>query len=252
MSFRHPPRLRFSPGRTVLALGALALLGWAQGPAAAPAAAVSSMTSAHPVAAAATTSTPPASAAPAAPAAHAATTKPATATAGTGKSQPAADPEYVIGPGDVLAIDVYGDAELSRTLPVRPDGRLILPLVGEVMAQGLTADGLQDLITERLKKYIESPNVAVMLQDPQSQRYNVLGMVVKPGSYVLNHPMTILDALAEAGGLAPYAHGKDIYVIRKGPDGKEKRIAFNYIAVSRGQHLEQNIALQPEDTIVIP
>lgn len=169
------------------------------------------------------------------------------------KPASAADPEYIIGPGDVLAIDVYQESEVSRTLPVRPDGRISMPLAGEIQAQGKTALQLQAEVTERLKKFIDHPSVTVMVQDAQSQRYNILGMVLKPGTYPLGHPVTILDAIAEAGGLRDFAHGNKIYLIRKrASDGVEIRYNFNYKQVSLGLHPEQNIPLLPGDIIVVP
>lgn len=163
------------------------------------------------------------------------------------------DPEYIIGPGDVLSIDVYQEPEVSRTLPVRPDGRISLPLAGEILAQGKTALQLQAEVTERLKKFIDHPSVTVMVQDAQSQRYNILGMVMKPGTYPLAHPATILDAIALAGGLRDFAHGNKIYLLRKrASDGVEIRYNFNYRQVSLGVHPEQNIALLPGDIIVVP
>ncbi len=167
--------------------------------------------------------------------------------------KPKADPEYVIGPGDVLAIDVWHEAEISRTLPVRPDGRISLPLAGEMRAQGLTALQLQAKITTRLKKFIDHPAVTVMLQDPESERFNIFGMVQKPGSYSLKYPMTILDAIAQAGGLQSFANGDKIYLIRKRRrDGVMIRYNFNYKAVSLGLAPQENIALRPDDTIVVP
>lgn len=163
------------------------------------------------------------------------------------------DPEYIIGPGDALSIDVYQEPEVSRTLPVRPDGRISLPLAGEILAQGKTALQLQAEVTERLKKFIDHPSVTVMVQDAQSQRYNILGMVMKPGTYPLAHPATILDAIALAGGLRDFAHGNKIYLLRKrASDGVEIRYNFNYRQVSLGVHPEQNIALLPGDIIVVP
>lgn len=178
---------------------------------------------------------------------------PAAASPTPAKPASAVDPEYIIGPGDVLAIDVYQESEVSRTLPVRPDGRISMPLAGEIQAQGKTALQLQAEVTERLKKFIDHPSVTVMVQDAQSQRYNVLGMVMKPGTYSLAHPVTILDAIAEAGGLRDFAHGNKIYLIRKrASDGVEIRFNFNYKQVSLGLHPEQNIALLPGDIIVVP
>lgn len=162
-------------------------------------------------------------------------------------------PEYVIGPGDVLEIDVWRQTELSRSLPVRPDGRLTMPLVGEIQAAGLTADKLQADIARRLKKYIDHPEVTVMVTQAQSHFYNILGMVNKPGSYPLSHPMTMLDAIALAGGLRDFAHGDKIYLIRKrASDGVEIRYNFNYRLVSLGIAPKENVELLPGDTIMVP
>jgi polysaccharide export outer membrane protein len=164
-----------------------------------------------------------------------------------------ADPEYTLGPGDVIAIDVWRQPEISRTLPVRPDGRISLPLAGQLRAQGLTTLGLQAAITAKLKKYIDHPEVTVMLENAESRRYNIFGMVQKPGSYPLAQPMTLLDAIAAAGGLRDFAHGNKIYLIRKRrSDGVEIRYNFNYKAVSLGLAPQENIQLRPNDTIVVP
>jgi polysaccharide export outer membrane protein len=185
---------------------------------------------------------------------------PASAQAGSNSSSPASanatgaasdDPEYEIGPGDVLAIDVWKEPEISRALPVRPDGRLTLPLAGELKAQGLTTEQLAAEITERLTKYIDHPAVTVMVQDAQSRRYNILEMVNHPGSFALNQPTTVLDAIAQAGGLRDFAHPAKIYVIRK-VDGVEWRYPFNYDDVSRGLRPEENILLKPNDIVVVP
>ncbi|MGH9416686.1 MAG: polysaccharide biosynthesis/export family protein [Terriglobales bacterium] len=162
-------------------------------------------------------------------------------------------PEYVIGPGDVLDVDVWHQPEITRSLPVRPDGRLSLPLVGEIQAAGLTASALQAQIADRLTKYIDHPSVTVMVVQAQSHNFNILGMVTKPGSYQLDHPMTILDAIAAAGGLRDFAHGNHIYLIRKrASDGVEIRFNFNYRQVSLGVALQENVALKPGDTIIVP
>ena len=164
-----------------------------------------------------------------------------------------AGPEYTLGPGDVIAIDVWHQPEISRTLPVRPDGRISLPLAGQMRAQGLNTLQLQAAITTRLKRYIDHPDVTVMLEKAESRRYNIFGMVQKPGSYSLDHPMTLLDAIAAADGLRDFAHGSKIYLIRKRRrDGVMIRYNFNYKAVSLGLAPQENIQLRPNDTIVVP
>ncbi len=172
----------------------------------------------------------------------------------TAKADPKpADPEYTLGPGDVIAIDVWHQPEISRTLPVRPDGRISLPLAGQMRAQGLSPLQLQALITTKLKKYIDHPDVTVMLEKAESRRYNIFGMVQKPGSYALDHPMTVLDAIAKAGGLRDFAHGSKIYLIRRRrSDGVMIRYNFNYKDVSLGWAPKENIQLRPNDTIVVP
>lgn len=168
-------------------------------------------------------------------------------------AKPAAAPQYTLGAGDVVAVDVWHEPEVSRTLPIRPDGRISLPLAGEIMAKGRTTLELQDAIADKLKKYIDHPAVTVMLQQAESRRYNILGMVNHPGSVVLTQPTTILDAIAQAGGLRDFAHGNKIYLIRKrASDGVEIRFNFNYDKVSRGLAPQQNIQVQPDDIIVVP
>ncbi|MGH9412760.1 MAG: polysaccharide biosynthesis/export family protein [Terriglobales bacterium] len=160
---------------------------------------------------------------------------------------------YVLGPGDVVAVDVWKEAEISRTLPISPTGALTLPLAGQVQAAGLTTVALQQVLTARLKKYIDDPAVTVMLQEAVSRRYNILGQVSKPGSYVLTHPTSILDAIAAAGGLTAFAQRTHIYLLRAAAGASaEQRFAFNYKAVSRGRSLPENIPLQPGDTIIVP
>lgn len=168
-------------------------------------------------------------------------------------AKPAAAPQYTLGAGDVVAVDVWHEPEVSRTLPIRPDGRISLPLAGEILAKGRTTLELQDEIADKLKKYIDHPAVTVMLQQAESRRYNILGMVNHPGSVVLTQPTTILDAIAQAGGLRDFAHGNKIYLIRKrASDGVEIRFNFNYDKVSRGLAPQQNIQVQPDDIIVVP
>ncbi|HVA62669.1 MAG TPA: polysaccharide biosynthesis/export family protein [Terriglobales bacterium] len=194
----------------------------------------------------------PSAQAPAHPPAVAASRAAAPATT-KGDPEPAAEGDYKIGPGDVLAIDVFHEPEISQTLPVRPDGWLSLPLTGEIHAQGLTTLQLAAAIATRLQKYIDHPAVTVMLKQAESQRYNILGMVTKPGSYPLDHPLTILDAIALAGGLRDFANSTHIYLIRKrASDGVEMRYPFNYDWVSRGLHLVENVRLRANDTIVVP
>jgi polysaccharide export outer membrane protein len=161
------------------------------------------------------------------------------------------DDSFVIGNDDVLAINVWKEPDISRSIPVRSDGKISLPLVGEVQAAGLTPLKLEKDIAEKLKSYISEPEVTVMVQQVNSQKFNILGQVNKPGSYVIANSPTVLDAIALAGGFRDFAKKKAMYVLRHGASG-EVRLAFNYKDVSQGKNMEQNVKLQPGDTIIVP
>ena len=159
---------------------------------------------------------------------------------------------YVIGAEDVLAINVWKEQELSKSVPVRPDGMISLPLLGDVKATGLTPLQLQDVLTTELKKYISDPQVTVIVNQVNSLTFNVVGEVLKPGYYPLTRRMTILDAIAMSGGFRDFAKTKKIYVLRTDADGKQLRLPFNYKNVIKGKTSSQNIELQPRDTLVVP
>lgn len=162
------------------------------------------------------------------------------------------DGSFVIGNDDVLAINVWKEPDVSRSIPVRSDGKISLPLVGELQAAGQTPGKLEQDIAARLKNYISEPEVTVIVQQINSQKINILGMVNKPGSYVLAGSMTVLDALALAGGFRDFAKQKSIYVLRQNADGTQNRFSFNYKEVVKGTNSAQNVKLQPRDTIVVP
>lgn len=155
--------------------------------------------------------------------------------------------EYVIGSEDVLAINVWKEPEISRTVPVRPDGKITLPLVGDVQASGLTPEKLEATLREGLKAYVESPEVTVIVQEVKSLKFNIVGEVSRPGTYPLSQPTTVLDAIAVGGGLRDFAKATRIYVLRGGA-----RLPFNYKEVIKGKKLSQNVNLQSGDTVVIP
>lgn len=160
----------------------------------------------------------------------------------------AAGPTYVIGPGDLLDIDVWQNTELSfRGLPVRPDGKISMPLLNDVQAAGLTAMQLSESISEKLKNYVKNPQVTVVVTQVNSQRYYVLGEVSRPGVYPLLPGLTALQAISSAGGFTQFANEKKIYILR----GADK-LPFNYKQVVQGKDLDENVALKPGDTIVIP
>ncbi len=160
--------------------------------------------------------------------------------------------EYVIGREDVLAIDVWREPEISRVEPVRPDGRITLPLIGEVRASGKTPSALEQEIGEKLSGYIHDPAVTVIVQQANSHHFNIIGDVLRPGSYSLDGPMTVLDAIAVAGGFREFAKLTRIYVVRHLPDGNSARIRFNYKAAVRGSQRELNLTLEPGDTVIVP
>ena len=162
------------------------------------------------------------------------------------------DDGFVIGNGDVLAISVWKQPDISRSIPVRSDGRISLPLIGEVQAAGQTPMKLEEEITSKLQPYLAEPEVTVIVEQINSQKFNILGRVTKPGSYPLANPTTVLDAIALAGGCRDFAKQKSIYILRRNPDGSETRLPFNYRDVVQGKNTAQNITLQPRDTIVVP
>src|SRR5271167_5099804 len=161
------------------------------------------------------------------------------------------DPGYVIGGQDVLDISVWKEAELTRVVPVRPDGKISLPLLNDVQAAGLTPTQLAAQITESLKKFVTSPQVTVIVTTINSQRVYILGEVTRPGAYPLLPNMTVLQALSSAGGFTQYANLKKIYVLRV-EDGKQVKHPFNYKDVLGGKASDQNIFVEAGDTIVVP
>jgi polysaccharide export outer membrane protein len=162
------------------------------------------------------------------------------------------DDSFQIGPDDVLAINVWKEPEISRSVPVRSDGKVSLPLVGEVQASGQTPKQLEAEIAKKLTSYISEPEVTVIVQQIKSQRFNILGQVTKPGTYPLSNPTTVLDAIALAGGFRDFAKKKSIYVLRQTADGSSTRLPFNYKDVIQGKDSQQNIRLEPRDTVYVP
>jgi len=179
--------------------------------------------------------------------------QPASADSGTGAAAVRPhDNTYIIGDDDVLSINVWKEAEVSRTVPVRSDGKISLPLAGEVQASGQTPLQLEKLLATKLQSFISEPEVTVIVTEIKSQKFNILGMVNKAGTFPLTSSLTVLDAVALAGGFRDFAKQKSIYVLRKNPDGGESRLPFNYKEVIKGKNMAQNIRLQPGDTIVVP
>jgi polysaccharide export outer membrane protein len=146
---------------------------------------------------------------------------------------------------------VWRDQELSRVLTVRPDGKITLPLIGEIQASGMTPLALQSKIAELLRDVVKNPEVTVIVQEPRSQSFNVIGEVQKPGTYTLGQRLTVLDALALAGGFRDFAKVKQVYVLRTSAEGKNEKLAFNYKKAVAGD-ISQIIYLKPHDTVVVP
>jgi polysaccharide export outer membrane protein len=161
------------------------------------------------------------------------------------------DPNYVIGGQDVLDISVWKEPDLTRSVPVRPDGKISLPLLNDVQAAGLTPSMLAAQITESLKKFVTNPQVTVIVSAINSQRVYILGEVSRAGAYPLLPQMNVLQALSSAGGFTQFANPKKIYVMRTA-NGKQEKYPFNYNDVIKGKQSDENIVLKPGDTIVIP
>ena len=161
--------------------------------------------------------------------------------------------DYVIGPADVLRIQVWRQPELSAEVPVRPDGKISAPLVNDVQAAGLTTSELRDVITKALTEYVTAPDVTVIVKEIRSKNVQVVGEVGRSGAVVpLSTDMRALDAIALAGGFTAYADKGDIQILRPNPDGSIVQYRFNYNAFLRGKSPEGNMRLHPGDTIVVP
>jgi polysaccharide export outer membrane protein len=170
--------------------------------------------------------------------------KPASAPATT-------DPAYVIGPEDVLDINVWKEPDMTRTVPVRPDGKISLPLINDVQAAGSSPQQLAATVTEKLRKFLTDPQVTVIVTATNSQRIFVVGEVLRAGAFPLIPGMTVLQALSSAGGFTTFADVKKIHVMRL-VNGKHVELPFNYREVLKGDNPDQNIRLEPGDTVVVP
>jgi polysaccharide biosynthesis/export protein len=161
------------------------------------------------------------------------------------------DPSYVIGPEDVLDVNVWKEPDMTRVVPVRPDGKITLPLINDVQAAGSTPQQLGSAVTEKLRKFLTEPQVTVIVTQINSQRVFVVGEVLRAGAFPLVPGTTVLQALASAGGFTTFANVKKIHVMRT-VNGKHIEIPFNYREVLKGDNPDQNIKLEPGDTVVVP
>lgn len=161
--------------------------------------------------------------------------------------------DYRIGVSDVITVSVWKDADLSQTVPVRPDGKISLPLIGDVEAAGKTTGELHDLVVARLRPYVPDPDVTVIVEQINSQKYFVLGQVIHPGSYPLTTPTTVVEALAAAGGFVDWAQTNKIMVVRHTANNQTDRIRFNYKDwLKKKNKRESPVQLQNGDVVVVP
>ena len=158
--------------------------------------------------------------------------------------------EYRVGAGDKLRVEVYKDPQLSQSVQVRPDGKITLPLVGDLEATGRTPLELRDIIAKSLKEYITNPTVTVIVVEAVASQVYVMGEVTRPGPMQLHGPTTILQALAMAGGFKEFANTKDVRVLRPNASGKMETLRFNYKDALNGD--TKPFYLRPGDTVVVP
>ena len=175
---------------------------------------------------------------------------------GTGNSKGApiaatTTPDYQIGPEDVLDVSVWKEPDVSRLVPVRPDGKISLPLINDVQAAGMSPQQLSAAVAEKLRKFLNDPQVTIIVTAINSQRIFVVGEVLRAGSFPLTPGMTVLQALSSAGGFTTFADVKKIHVMRQ-RGGKMTQLPFNYREVLKGDDSGQNIKLEPGDTVVVP
>jgi polysaccharide export outer membrane protein len=160
-------------------------------------------------------------------------------------------PSYLIGPGDILNIYVWKEPELTQDVTVMSDGRISFPLIGEITVQGQTVTSLKEEITEKLKAYVTTPEVTVIVRESRSRIIYTIGKLAQPGPYPLEANMTVLQGLSTAGGFTEWADTKSIRVIRR-EGNRERHLRFNYNDFISGRNIEENVLLEPNDTIVVP
>lgn len=159
-------------------------------------------------------------------------------------------PQYIVGEGDLLRVSVWKEAEISQNVAVRPDGMISLPLISDVRVSGLTPEQIQQMVTDKLKNVLTNPQVTVTVLEVRSKEVYITGEVGKPGAYQAIAPINVLQLIARAGGLSEFANRKAIYIFRA--SDPKTRLRFNYKEVISGHKPEQNIILQPGDTVVVP
>jgi polysaccharide export outer membrane protein len=158
---------------------------------------------------------------------------------------------YTVKPGDVLSVAVWKEPDLQGPVLVRPDGTFSFPLAGQIDARGRSVPELQQMLTDKLKKYISDPVVTVSISEVKGNKVYVLGQVNKPGEFVVNPRVDVMQALSMAGGTTAYAALGDIMILRRTESGQQS-LPFHYADVARGRNLQQNIMLQAGDVVVVP
>ena len=159
--------------------------------------------------------------------------------------------DFVIGPEDVLGVLFWREADYSGDVAVRPDGRITLPLIGDVVAAGVTPSALRDQIQATAAKYLTNPIVTIVVRQINSRKVFITGQVTRPGAYPLTGPRTVMQLISLAGGLTQFARTENISILRQ-EQGRTRSFNFNYKDVAQGRNVQQNIQLQPGDTIVVP
>ena len=167
-------------------------------------------------------------------------------TGALGSGAPVDPKTYVIGPEDVISIAVFHEQDLTRVEGVRPDGKITMPLIGDIQAEGLTPERLRTTLRDALSNFIKNADVTITIMAVNSKRYTIAGQVMRPGQVALVLPTRVFDALSNVG-FRDFANTRKIVIIRG-----SKRIKFNYNDVLHGKHLEMNIFLEPGDTIYVP
>ncbi len=168
-------------------------------------------------------------------------------------ARPAApDAAYTVKPGDILQISVWKEPDLQGPVLVRPDGQFSFPLAGQLDARGKSVSELQQILTDKLRKYISDPVVTVSIQEIKGNKVYVIGQVNKPGDFVVNPRVDVMQALSMAGGTTPFAALGDIMILRRTDTGQQQALPFRYTDVVRGRNLDQNITLQAGDVVVVP
>jgi len=170
----------------------------------------------------------------------------------TATAAPPTDAAYTVKPGDTLLISVWKEPDLQGPVLVRPDGAFSFPLAGQMDARNKTVTELQQELTIKLKKFISDPVVTVSIQDIKGNKVYVIGQVQKPGDFVVNPRVDVMQALSMAGGTTPFAALGDIMILRRNEAGQQEALPFRYTDVIHGKNLQQNVMLQAGDVVVVP